>query len=465
MKEDIGKQIKVFGITLGLLLVALAVLLINVYQSNHEVRELYFPVTDVAKEHTDGHCAVTILPRGGSTDAWIREFMETDESGEKQGIPYAGIIYEVMVTNQTSLSITDWTLQIIMPKDCFINNAWCGQLEFHQHMGEEEKEQTIDLRKWDELGTEILLDYFIEGTDLMIPMDAGDYFVYIPSAEDREAPILPSTPEMENYQSKRVGFIAYHRTEAEDLTPMKFSHVVLQYRLQRDLERMPVFWGLMVLFLIWFIAVVAAAVINAKMHRLLEIMRRDAETIEQTMSAFMGFIDAKDVSTNGHSIRVAQYTRKIAQRMGFDESECDRMYYIGLMHDCGKMGIPDAVLCKASRLTDEEYEIIKTHTTQGDKILREFTSVEGIRDGVLYHHERYDGKGYPTGLKGEEIPLVARIICVADSFDAMNSNRCYRKRLAKDEIMEQLQSNKGTQFDPKLVDILLGMLADGTIVF
>lgn len=332
-------------------------------------------------------------------------------------------------------------------------------------MGEEEKEQTIDLRKWDELGTEILLDYFIEGTDLMIPMDAGDYFVYIPSAEDREAPILPSTPEMDNYQSKRVGFIAYHRTEAEDLTPMKFPHVVLQYRLQRDLERMPVFWGLMVLFLIWFIAVVAAAVINAKMHRLLERMRRDAETIEQTMSAFMGFIDAKDVSTNGHSIRVAQYTRKIAQRMGFDESECDRMYYIGLMHDCGKMGIPDAVLCKASRLTDEEYEIIKTHTTQGDKILREFTSVEGIRDGVLYHHERYDGKGYPTGLKGEEIPLVARIICVADSFDAMNSNRCYRKRLAKEEIMEQLQSNKGTQFDPKLVDILLGMLADGTIVF
>ena len=228
MKEDIGKQIRVFGITFGLLLSALVILLVRVYQSNHEIRELYVPVTDAAKEHTDGHCVVTIMPRGGSTDAWIREFMETDESGEEQGIPYAGIIYEVMVTNQTSLSITDWTLQITMPQDCFINNAWCGQLEFHQYVGEDEKEQTMDLRKWAELGTEISLDYFIEGTDLMIPMDTGDYFVYIPSMEDREAPILPSTPAMENYQSKRVGFIAYHRTEAEDLTPMKFPDVVLR---------------------------------------------------------------------------------------------------------------------------------------------------------------------------------------------------------------------------------------------
>lgn len=120
---------------------------------------------------------------------------------------------------------------------------------------------------------------------------------------------------------------------------------------------------------------------------------------------------------------------------------------MGLMHDCGKIRVPDSILCKKGKLTDEEFGIMKTHTTEGAKLLSGFTSIPQIREAVLYHHERYDGRGYPEGLKGEEIPLVARILCVADSFDAMNSNRCYRDRLTKEQILEQLRSNRGTQFD------------------
>ena len=135
------------------------------------------------------------------------------------------------------------------------------------------------------------------------------------------------------------------------------------------------------------------------------------------------------------------------------------------MHDCGKIGIPDAILNKPDKLTEEEYEIIKTHTIQGNRILKDFTSIEGIRDGALYHHERYDGKGYPQGLKGEEIPLIARIICVADSFDVMNSERCYQHKMTKEDILEQLEINKGAQFDPKIVDCFLAMIAAGTIEF
>jgi len=108
---------------------------------------------------------------------------------------------------------------------------------------------------------------------------------------------------------------------------------------------------------------------------------------------------------------------------------------------------------------------MKTHTTEGAKLLSGFTSIPQIREAVLYHHERYDGRGYPEGLKGEEIPLVARILCVADSFDAMNSNRCYRDRLTKEQILEQLRSNRGTQFDPEIVDCMLELIDSGEITF
>ena len=146
------------------------------------------------------------------------------------------------------------------------------------------------------------------------------------------------------------------------------------------------------------------------------------------------------------------------------EEEAQKVYYIGLMHDCGKIGIPDSILNKPGKLSDEEYEIIKTHTTEGGKILKDFTSIEHIKDGALYHHERFDGKGYPEGLEGEQIPLVARIICVADSFDAMNSDRCYRKRLTREEIEREITQNRGTQFDPEIADCLLQLLQDGEIM-
>ena len=149
--------------------------------------------------------------------------------------------------------------------------------------------------------------------------------------------------------------------------------------------------------------------------------------------------------------------------MGYTGEELDKIYYIALLHDCGKIGIPDNILGKPGKLTTEEFEIIKSHTTRGGEILSNFKSLENAGQGALYHHERYDGKGYPQGLKGEEIPLIARIICVADSFDAMNSSRVYRERLSKDYIISEFESHKGAQFDPKIADIMLGLIKDGKI--
>jgi len=190
---------------------------------------------------------------------------------------------------------------------------------------------------------------------------------------------------------------------------------------------------------------------------------RDDEIINESIETLSGFIDAKDPYTNGHSKRVAIYTKLIAERMGFEGEELENIYYVALLHDCGKIGVPDNILGKPGKLTDEEFEIIKSHTSRGNDILSRFKSLDHVGDGARYHHERYDGKGYPEGLKGEDIPLIARMICVADSFDAMNSNRVYRNKLSEEYIVNEIIKNKGTQFDPKIADIMLALIREGKI--
>ena len=190
---------------------------------------------------------------------------------------------------------------------------------------------------------------------------------------------------------------------------------------------------------------------------------REFDPSQHSLKTFTGFIDAKDPYTNGHSKRVAVYTKRIAGEMGYSGEELDRIYYVALLHDCGKIGVPDSILGKPGKLTDEEYEIIKSHTVRGGEILSSFKSLKNVGEGALYHHERYDGKGYPEGRAGEDIPLIARMICVADSFDAMNTNRVYRKKLSKEGILEEIERNKGRQFDPEIADIMIRLIRDGRI--
>ena len=153
----------------------------------------------------------------------------------------------------------------------------------------------------------------------------------------------------------------------------------------------------------------------------------------------------------------------IAKELGFDEKSCEDLKRAALLHDIGKIGIPDRILNKPGKLTDEEYGIMKSHVTKGAEILKSFTIVDHVEEGALYHHERYDGKGYMQGLKGEEIPLNARIIGIADTFDAMTANRVYRKKLDKDYVLGEIRRGSGTQFDPKLVDIMLRLIDSGRI--
>jgi len=226
----------------------------------------------------------------------------------------------------------------------------------------------------------------------------------------------------------------------------------------------PWFWCMIALAMILFISLILWLCIRIKTLRL---KRRQAEyqsIIEQALKTFANTIDAKDKYTNGHSLRVAVYSKEIAKKMKLSKEEQERIYYIALMHDIGKIGIADEILNKPGKLTPEERRVIMSHPTIGGEILKDFTSLPGISEGARYHHERYDGKGYNEGLKGEEIPLFARIICVADSYDAMSSARCYRAGLDADTIKEELVNNAGTQFDPDIVAVMLELLEDGTIM-
>ena len=185
-------------------------------------------------------------------------------------------------------------------------------------------------------------------------------------------------------------------------------------------------------------------------------LKKSIEVVQTLAEA----IDAKDAYTNGHSSRVAAYTREIAKRAGYSERELRSIYMAGLLHDVGKIGIPDAVITKPGRLTDEEYAEIKQHPVIGAKILENIRDMPSLSEGARWHHERYDGRGYPDGLKGEQIPEKARIIAVADAYDAMTSNRSYRSGMQQEAVKAEIERCKGAQFDPRFADIMLQMIRE-----
>lgn len=182
----------------------------------------------------------------------------------------------------------------------------------------------------------------------------------------------------------------------------------------------------------------------------------------QTATALVNAIDAKDKYTHGHSARVAEYSKKIAEVAGKSPEECEQIYYVALLHDVGKIGVPEKIINKEGRLTDEEYAAIKNHSELGAQILKDITVYPYLSIGAHFHHERYDGRGYPDGLKGTDIPEIARIISVADAYDAMTSSRSYRDVIPQQKVREELVECAGTQFDPKFANIMIHLIDEDT---
>lgn len=318
-----------------------------------------------------------------------------------------GAQYDGTISNHTLEPINHWELEMDMPEEAVIDSSWNGNYSI------------------------------ADGKMVVTPLDYNE--------------------QIEPGGSITFGFVLY----SEEL--IDFSGSTLEGHQVTDIYQSPVFIGLLALAGIWLVALIASITVYIRTAKYIKRQKHDAQIIMQSMNTFANMIDAKDTYTQGHSTRVAIYAKEIARRMKFSEEEIDKLYYIALMHDCGKIGIPDAVLKKPEKLTGTEWQMIQSHTTLGSNVLENFTTIQGIRDGALYHHERYDGAGYPAGLKGVDIPLYARIICIADSYDAMSSNRCYRGRMEQRTILSELENNAGSQFDPSIVKYMIAMIKDGFV--
>lgn len=222
--------------------------------------------------------------------------------------------------------------------------------------------------------------------------------------------------------------------------------------------------GMLVLFFVNLVRTISQ-VRDLERTRQQQELRKQMETMSlQMIQTLATTIEAKDEYTRGHSHRVAEYSVLIAKELGWKQKDIFHLYNAAHLHDIGNIGIPDAILNKPARLTDEEYAVIKEHTIIGAEILKNITLVKHVVEVARSHHECYDGTGYPDGLKGEEIPIQARIVAVADSYDAMRSRRIYRNTLKSEVIYEQFQKNRGVQFDPEITDAFLRLLDEGRLV-
>ena len=215
---------------------------------------------------------------------------------------------------------------------------------------------------------------------------------------------------------------------------------------------------LAVIVSLFVLALIIHLAIYIRTRTILKNEEQQKRLFHQTAIALVNAIDAKDRYTHGHSSRVADYSRKIAELAGKSEKECEEIYYAALLHDVGKIGIPGSIINKDGKLTDEEYGIIKQHPTKGVQILGSIKEFPYLVIGAQYHHERYDGKGYPEGRKGTDIPEMARMISVADAYDAMTSKRSYRDPIPQDKVREEFVKGSGSQFDPEFARLMLHLI-------
>ena len=241
------------------------------------------------------------------------------------------------------------------------------------------------------------------------------------------------------------------------------NHIQIQLDKEKKIYEQWWFWGLLLLCAAAVVVLVTYLIIRYKTRQSLKRQLEYKNITLESIQAIARTIDAKDEYTNGHSIRVGAYSKIIAENMGMSSDEVDNIYYIALLHDIGKIAIPDSILNKPGRLSDQEFGVMKSHTTRGAGILKGISTIPQIIEGAKSHHEKYDGSGYPEGLRGEDIPFVARIICCADCFDAMASRRVYKEPFGLDVITGEFERCSGTQFDPKISRVVVDLIAAGKL--
>ncbi|MCR4706199.1 MAG: HD-GYP domain-containing protein [Lachnospiraceae bacterium] len=450
-KKSIQKDVLVFAGPFLLIVLILIFSIIKTNMYNAHQHSMSFLGMMLFDERNAAENIASVY--AGVRDSTWSKILDLDHEGLNEP-NFDAYTVDFYVNNKTKDDVRAFSFRITFHDDTFLKSAWNGSLEIHQNTGSKEIVDTIpDLREFNP-SKHVLETFTADGEDL-VWMKPGDYLIYKPStsASAMEVPIEPNAATV-------PGIIMYisNNDYIEDVMSLDFN-----YAFQRRLSRDSFFWTAIVLFGIWLVSLVIHVSTSLQIRKYQDRHERDNEIINESMETFVGFIDAKDPYTNGHSVRVARYAKLLAEELGIKGEELERIYYVALLHDCGKIGVPDKILGKPDKLTTDEFEVIKSHTIRGGEIMKSFKSIQEAGEGAMYHHERYDGTGYPEGTAGEAIPLIARIICVADSFDAMNTDRVYRGKLTRERIIEELETCKGTQFDPKIADIMVSLIKTGRV--
>ena len=282
---------------------------------------------------------------------------------------------------------------------------------------------------------------------------------------DKE-PIHTTKQEMKSilYTNLDGGKYKFHLEVLDDITGEVAKSLVVPIVKESSLYENVGFWIALMTILILVIILVMYRHFQKKEAILVAKNEEDQKFINQIIHTFAKCVDMRDTQNRGHSFRVAYYTRmlaeKLAEKRGYTKEKINEFYNIALLHDIGKISIPDAILNKPGRLNDEEYVIMKSHAMNGELILREVNIVPNLAVGAGCHHERLDGRGYPRGLSGDAIPEVAKMVAVADTFDAMYSTRPYRKQMPITDVLAELERIKGTQLDPEVVDAMFELFKD-----
>ncbi|MBO5247082.1 MAG: HD domain-containing protein [Eubacterium sp.] len=348
-----------------------------------------------------------VYKSGDESEDIVVEVSETKRWSEKaHGYRY-GVQYDVVMENLSSTELCNWYVEIQLPPNCAVDSSWNGEFVL---------------------------------TEQGLVVTPASYNKTIASGNKRD-----------------FGFVLY--TDYED----NISTYTVNVHRHLHFWEMPLFWVFVLVLFVQVVVNITALFFWRKTARLRAQKQQYVDIVNESFLTFAKMIDAKDPYTQGHSHRVAIYTRELARRMGKTEEEQRQAFYVALLHDIGKIGVPDAVLKKTGKLSPDERATIEEHVQVGGDILKDFSAIEGIEAGARYHHERYDGTGYVSNWSGKDIPELARMICVADAFDAMTSMRCYRPKLPMHVVISELKECAGTQFDPDIVPYMLNMIEDGVV--
>lgn len=451
LNEQLKKQLrnKKYTRLYCFLALGLVVVLIGLFSSAFYLKSynVSWQSTPFEQMESEKGVSASLFQRSGNGASWTKR----PQTGEGYGREYKGMTIDAEIVNHGKFTIDDWVLRVDATEDYYINNAWNGTIEIHQFRNGVESVQTLDLSQtaYSDLTLQAME---LEG-DLLIEQMEGDYFIYHPSSI--EVNLLPDG-------SVLIGFNIY-RSGTFYFAP-EFTSGELMYKRHANLTDL-IAWNLFVILLIgWIILVINVLVMIYHDIKGDRDRERDVLMMDDIMGICGRCIEAKEMQL-GISSKDRAYTAvAIAKKLGMGDEDARLLFYSTLLHNCGNLTLPDSLLTKDdSELTYDEKNLITTHTEEGYNMLKDVSSIPLAKDAAKYHHERWDGKGYPEGLKEDEIPKIARIVAIANTFEDVKSNAKKNGEISHVDFITAFTVKSGKELDPSMCKVVIDMIKNNEI--